>query len=118
MPLVTITIDTGDADKRTNRPIGNASIDTESIPSHAKLERRNQSMDAQGQSRGFVLGDLMGVIGAEAAATQRLITVGLTRSMGRLDAAAQKSLFEVDANETGVTNANFPRATGGSQPGN
>lgn len=70
------------------------------------------------QSKGFCMGDLMSVIGAEAAATQRIITASLHQSSNRLDAAAQKSLFEVDANETGMTNANFPRPVGGNAPGN
>lgn len=68
------------------------------------------------QAKGFCLGDLMSVIGAEAAAGMKAGTDMLRMSMNRLDAAAQKSLFEVDANETGITNANAPRSAGGSTP--
>lgn len=49
----------------------------------------------------------------QASGLRRLSEIG-TMSLNRLDAMAQKSAFEVDANETGITNANAPRAAGGA----
>jgi hypothetical protein len=65
----------------------------------------------------FNLGDMMQVIGAETAKAMQIVGNNLAMASARLDAAAQKSLFEVDANETGMTNANFPRPVGGSSGG-
>ena len=115
MPQVAITIDVDAAAGRADtspvdrRGKSAVSIDIESISGSQSTRGKDQ------MSNGFVMGDLMAVIGAESAASQRIITSTLQQSLARLDAGAQKSLFEVDANETGMTNANYPRAIGGSK---
>ena len=64
----------------------------------------------------FELGDLNNAFGAAIQAHMNRVATIAEMSLNRLDAMAQKSSFEVDASETGLTNANFPRATGGNTP--
>jgi len=64
----------------------------------------------------FALGDLNDVIASEIATGLRRVGTAAEMSLNRLDAMAQKSAFEVDASETGLSNANYPRATGGNTP--
>lgn len=70
------------------------------------------------QTEGVSFGDLNAVIAAELAAGLRRVGTAAEMSMNRLDAIAQKSAFEVDANETGLSNAQFPRPNGGSTTAN
>ena len=66
----------------------------------------------------FSLGDMNDSHGAVLQQLGGQLVVQNQQSMNRLDAMAQKSSFEVDANETGLSNANQPRAFGGAvKPG-
>lgn len=62
----------------------------------------------------FELGDLNGAFAAGVQLDHRRVGVIGEQSMNRLDAMAQKSAFEVDASETGLTNAQQPRTAGGA----
>ena len=62
----------------------------------------------------FTLGDMNDSHAAILTKVSEQLVVTNQMSLNRLDAGAQKSMFEVDANETGLSNANQPRAFGGA----
>ena len=77
-------------------------------------ETTTQGANMCDQAKGVCLGDLMTIYGGQMAASAQVGTDQLRTQLAILNTGATKSLFEVDANETGLTNAQSARARGGA----